>query len=1254
MDGVTSGCRLWSVPAFICHYHDYPTRCWEGVHDKAGNAVVWGAAATQRFNSFYDRPFSNLTDLLLRELSVWPYHEFRLSNSGGARMNFKNLVRGGVAAAAFGCLLIFSPVDAVAGELTAISDVSPDGGTVAALEFASEDASGGLGDSASGELASEVAATEKGSGGSLGVNETDNTVGILGTGQDSAAGRGSEPSEADDGSQSDDGVIGDDSGDSGQLSGEEQGSVESNDANDGGTEGSDTDSGEANEAQPESTTSAIDDSSEDLNDGSYSISTSLDKKKVIDVPGGSVSNGNKVQIYSTNGTDAQVWRISTDASGYTTIYSGDSNKVFDVANGYAYSGATVQLYEYNGSLAQKWILTAYDAFYKITSALNRLFVLDLSSANTTNGTKLQLWKDNGTSAQRWCFTGASTKRQRIDEVASDNISALEDGTYAFSTLLGGDKVIDVSGGSTVNGAAIQLWASNKTDAQVWTVSHDSKGYVTLTHAASGKVLDVAGGKASAGARIQLYASNGTNAQKWIAVKNDDGSVKFLSALDSTLAIDIKYGSVANGASIWLYDENGTRAQAWTYGAAQTKRMRLDVLAKENAEVLADGTYGVRSDLSLKLVIDVSGGSTANGGKVQTYSPNDSKAQQWLVVHDTTGYVTFINVGSNKALDVAGGVAKSGTSVQQYALNGTWAQKWIVVADGDAYKILSALAENLVLDVPAAALDKGTRIQLYTDNGTIAQRWTFSRVSDDKVTVTASYAKGAIQATDIGFGDKAFCMPSAALDGSAEFTFDSDVYVGASRQLVEKGQKVKVSDILGSDLSCSESFSVFNGVGKEVANVFLMFSQNVASLFIQSDDPEQYGRAWVESSSDHTNATSGNLYMYDADGSLVYGGVLSQIKGRGNSSWYNAIKKPYQIKLNKKTDLLESGDKSNKAKTWVLLTDNFDPSSSRNAIAYTLAGLLGCSSPVEYRNIDLYYDGEYRGSYLLCEKVQINSGRVDIQDLEADTEDLNPNYGETEIVEGKNSYGMTIRYGKGLTSPEDITGGYLIELEENSVRYNTESAFFKVEDGGTTRVFVCKSPEIWSYDEADYFSCLIQDMFDALNNGGVVPTWRGSSRAGKKISELVDLGSLARLYWLNEVMKCQDGFIYSSTYIYKDSDKEGNSKLVFGPVWDFDLSCGNNQHYPPAGVLNTSGWWTRTNGICTTLFKDTNVRRAVESCKSDVIKTSRSYLNGGALQEQMEDISASIKMNAFVWGEKNETWNDVRDWLNKRLDWIEKN
>lgn len=42
-----------------------------------------------------------------------------------------------------------------------------------------------------------------------------------------------------------------------------------------------------------------------------------------------------------------------------------------------------------------------------------------------------------------------------------------------------------------------------------------------------------------------------------------------------------------------------------------------------------------------------------------------------------------------------------------------------------------------------------------------------------------------------------------------------------------------------------------------------------------------------------------------------------------------------------------------------------------------------------RSIDLYINGEYKGVYLVTEKVEINKNRVNITDLEGDTEDMNP-------------------------------------------------------------------------------------------------------------------------------------------------------------------------------------------------------------------------------------------------------------------------
>ena len=468
----------------------------------------------------------------------------------------------------------------------------------------------------------------------------------------------------------------------------------------------------------------------------------------------------------------------------------------------------------------------------------------------------------------------------------------------------------------------------------------------------------------------------------------------------------------------------------------------------------------------------------------------------------------------------------------------------------------------------------------------------------------------------------------------------------------KGTKIRLSDILGTSLRGTTRLSVLSKKGNELGRLFFMLSENVSSIFVKSTDPINYGRKWIESSPDHGNATDGKLAMIAADGEYIYDGKLSQIKGRGNSSWSES-KRPYQIKLDKKADLLQTGVKDNKAKTWVLISDSTDDSSSRNTIAYSLAKLLGVKSAVDFCQVDLYYDGDYRGSYLLCEKVQVNKGRVDIDDLEEANEKLNPSITNATVVEGKNVYGLEMRYAKDVSTPSDYTGGYLIEHERSADRYLAESAWFTVSTSSGYQHFVCKSPEVWSYQEANYMSCLLQDLFDAFENGGVVPSFRGSSRAGKTTADLLDLDSLASIYWLNEILKNPDGYTFSSGYLYKDSDKSGNSRITFGPAWDFDLSAGNGKNDTWANpVRDTAGWYTRSNGLGVSFMKDPYVSAAISKAKATVIKQFREYLNGGELDSQMGALDASLRMDSILWGRDSETYKDVRSWINARLDWVE--
>ena len=116
---------------------------------------------------------------------------------------------------------------------------------------------------------------------------------------------------------------------------------------------------------------------------------------------------------------------------------------------------------------------------------------------TTNGTNVQLWTSNNSKAQQWTFT---TPRDVLDALAKKHRSDLADGTYVVASALDGGKVLDVSNGSHDNGANVQLWTSNGTTAQKWMMSHDKKGYVTLTNTGSGKPMDVRYGEAHEGTR----------------------------------------------------------------------------------------------------------------------------------------------------------------------------------------------------------------------------------------------------------------------------------------------------------------------------------------------------------------------------------------------------------------------------------------------------------------------------------------------------------------------------------------------------------------------------------------------------------------------------------------------------------------------------------------------------------------------------------------------------------------------------------
>lgn len=462
-----------------------------------------------------------------------------------------------------------------------------------------------------------------------------------------------------------------------------------------------------------------------LADGTYNIQSLVNPNYVLDIYGGYTTNGANVQLYRSNDTEAQLFKVTHDSQGYVTFTNVKSGKVLDVYGGTKKNNQNIWQFSSNGSRAQKWIVKPDGNGYVIISALDSNYVLDLSTGKAVNSSNIQLYTYCGSNAQRWKFSKLVSKTDKLNSLAQSNKNVLADGTYVISTALSSNYVLDVYGGYTWNKANVQLFAKNGTDAQAFKVTHDSQGYVTFTNVNSGKVLEVAGSRAGNNANVQQYSLDSSRAQKWVVQKNGSGYT-IISALDPNFVLDLSGALVMNGRNIGLYQNNGSKAQQWNFSKHMTDRERCDLFAAQNKDKMADGVYYIKNK-NVNYGLDVYGGSLYGGANVQLYSLNRSNAQKWKITHDSKGYVMFQNVGSGMYL-TSGGSGNSANVYQQKQSNG-YNQKWIIMFDTNSnLRIVSALHSNRVLDVHGGMIRNFSNIQLYDSNNSNAQKWVFEYIN----------------------------------------------------------------------------------------------------------------------------------------------------------------------------------------------------------------------------------------------------------------------------------------------------------------------------------------------------------------------------------------------------------------------------------------------------------------------------------------------------------------------------------------------
>ena len=146
----------------------------------------------------------------------------------------------------------------------------------------------------------------------------------------------------------------------------------------------------------------------------------------MDVAGGKLQEGQIVQLYTGNGSDAQIFRVWDAGSGYCFI-TPIGNSAFHV-NAYGYvsgdpSSTQLKLSSAGNANSQWKVDTGSDGRTTFWSAIAPDDqVIDLNNANMTNGGKLQLWHSTG-GARYWYMV----QKYRV---SNNTVSEpLDDGTY---------------------------------------------------------------------------------------------------------------------------------------------------------------------------------------------------------------------------------------------------------------------------------------------------------------------------------------------------------------------------------------------------------------------------------------------------------------------------------------------------------------------------------------------------------------------------------------------------------------------------------------------------------------------------------------------------------------------------------------------------------------------------------------------------------------------------------------------------------
>ena len=354
--------------------------------------------------------------------------------------------------------------------------------------------------------------------------------------------------------------------------------------------------------------------------------------------------------------------------------------------------------------------------------------------------------------------------------------------------------------------------------------------------------------------------------------------------------------------------------------------------------------------------------------------------------------------------------------------------------------------------------------------------------------------------------------------------------------------------------------------------------------------------------------------------LNYNGRI-EIEIRGSSSQVRP-KKQYGFTTlmadnvtNNNVSLLGMPDEND----WILNGMVFDPSLIRDYLSYNLSRQVG-----QYASRTVYCEvvinGAYKGLYLLQEKIKADDNRVDVVKIE-NSDNLFP----------------------------DLTGGYITKADKTTGGDPVAWTMLSWFGADVAYIHELPKPEDVTVQQNNY----IQNQFARLE----ATAFYNDNSIDYGFPSVIDIPSFIDYMIINELGSNADAYTYS-TFFHKDR----NGKLRAGPIWDMDLTYGNDLFFWGYDRSKSNVWQFSTGDndgsrFWKDLFTNSVFRCYLSKRWNELIQPGQP-LNQSNLEAFIDQtvslISEAVAREYKLWGisgDHPQHIAGIKSFINSRIPWI---